>query len=394
MDGFKDFQGKNLDDAISAACEYFDAPRERLEIDILQDAKTGIFGIVGARKAKIRARRVQWRNTIETVFGQGAARKSEGSASLAGSVPAPVPLEKERSGNTADTSLSASTAEESAFPVEKAQETAVSSLEGAESGEERRPSRDRRQRSLRPRREENGDGRISSRKERRFQREGTLSAGGEEAPSLTVSTGEEAFSLRRRRGRSRTLRAPLSPIQETVSSLASGHDEEDGFSEGFQEVPFEELDQERLQSLTVDVIARLVAPIAGTIPLRVSLGDKRVHVAMDCSADSGLLIGREGQTLAALQYLTSRIVSQSMGVAVRVQLDAGEYRLRQDEKLRDMALALAEKVRATGKPCSTRPLSSYHRRIIHMTLQAAEDVQTRSSGDGPLKRVVVLRRKH
>lgn len=394
MDGFKDFQGKNLDDAISAACEYFDAPRERLEIDILQDAKTGIFGIVGARKAKIRARRVQWRNAIETVFGQGVARKSEESVSPAGGVPAPVPLEKERAGNAVDTSFPAPTAEESVCPVEKAQETAAPSLAGAESGEERRPSRDRRQRPLRPRREESGDGRSSFRKERRFQREGTPSAGGEESPSLSASTGEETFSLRRRRGRSRMLREPLSSMQETGLSLASGHDEEEGCSEGFQEVPFEDLDQERLQALTADVIARLVAPIAGAIPLRVSLGDRRVNVAMDCSADSGLLIGREGQTLAALQYLTSRIVSQSMGVAVRVQLDAGEYRLRQDEKLRDMALALAEKVRATGKPCSTRPLSSYHRRIIHMTLQAAEDVQTRSSGDGPLKRVVVLRRKH
>ena len=63
MDGFKEFQGKDLDSAIKDACSYFDARREQLEIEILQDAKSGIFGIVGARKAKIRARRVRLRET-------------------------------------------------------------------------------------------------------------------------------------------------------------------------------------------------------------------------------------------------------------------------------------------------------------------------------------------
>ena len=59
MDDFKEFQGKSLDEAIRAACSYFDAQREKLEIDIIQDAKNGIFGLVGARKAIVRARRAQ-----------------------------------------------------------------------------------------------------------------------------------------------------------------------------------------------------------------------------------------------------------------------------------------------------------------------------------------------
>ncbi|MBO4684868.1 MAG: Jag N-terminal domain-containing protein, partial [Desulfovibrio sp.] len=71
MDGFKEFQGKDLDSAIKDACSYFDARREQLEIEILQDAKSGIFGIVGARKAKIRARRVRLRETMESVLGSG-----------------------------------------------------------------------------------------------------------------------------------------------------------------------------------------------------------------------------------------------------------------------------------------------------------------------------------
>lgn len=70
MEGFKEFHGKNLDAAIKDACSYFDTSRERLEIEILQDARSGIFGIVGARKAIIRARRARLRDAVESVLGE------------------------------------------------------------------------------------------------------------------------------------------------------------------------------------------------------------------------------------------------------------------------------------------------------------------------------------
>lgn len=70
MDGFKEFNGKDLDNAIEEACTYFDAPREKLEIEIIQDSKSGIFGIVGARKAKIRARRAPLRETVQSLLGK------------------------------------------------------------------------------------------------------------------------------------------------------------------------------------------------------------------------------------------------------------------------------------------------------------------------------------
>ena len=127
--------------------------------------------------------------------------------------------------------------------------------------------------------------------------------------------------------------------------------------------------------------------------VEVKIMENRVDIHVDCGDDSGLLIGREGQTLAALQYLTSRIVSRRMEAPVRVQFDVGDYRERQDDRLRELALALAERVRATGRPCSTRPMSSYHRRLVHMALQDSPDVQTRSSGEGPLKRVIIQRRR-
>jgi spoIIIJ-associated protein len=168
---------------------------------------------------------------------------------------------------------------------------------------------------------------------------------------------------------------------------------DDGAVDGLPNLPLEELDSERLKSLTLETVQRLVSPVAEDARYDLRLADSRVHVHIDCGEDSGMLIGREGQTLAALQYLASRIVSRGMNAAVRVNLDAGDYRQRQDDKLRELALSLAAKVKNTGRACSTRPLSSYHRRIIHLTLQEDEQVQTRSTGEGALKRVVVQRKR-
>ncbi|MBU1612447.1 MAG: KH domain-containing protein, partial [Proteobacteria bacterium] len=108
---------------------------------------------------------------------------------------------------------------------------------------------------------------------------------------------------------------------------------------------------------------------------------------------SGLIIGREGQTLSSLQYLVNRIVSRRMDTSVRVQIDTGDYRERQDDKLREIADHLAGKALKSGRTQSTKPLSSYHRRIVHLTLQEDDRVFTRSKGEGPMKRVLVVPKK-
>ena len=71
---------------------------------------------------------------------------------------------------------------------------------------------------------------------------------------------------------------------------------------------------------------KIVSSILGETPVEVKIMENRVDIHVDCGDDSGLLIGREGQTLAALQYLTSRIVSRRMEAPVRVQFDVGDYR--------------------------------------------------------------------
>ena len=156
---------------------------------------------------------------------------------------------------------------------------------------------------------------------------------------------------------------------------------------------FSELDQDKLITEATNVVTKLIIPILGNVPIEVTILNNRLDVHVDCGEYSGLMIGRGGQTLASLQYLSSRILSRIMSSSIRIQFNIGDYREQQHERLRHLALSLAERVRNSGRSCSTRPMSSYHRRIIHLTLQNYPDIQTRSSGDGILKRIIIQRRR-
>ncbi len=108
----------------------------------------------------------------------------------------------------------------------------------------------------------------------------------------------------------------------------------------------------------------------------------------------GLLIGKRGQTLDSLQYLTNRIANKMQDGYVRVKLDTENYRQRRKETLENLAKNIAHKVKRTKRPVSLEPMNPYERRIIHSALQGDRYVSTHSEGDEPYRRVVVtLNRK-
>ena len=105
--------------------------------------------------------------------------------------------------------------------------------------------------------------------------------------------------------------------------------------------------------------------------------------------DMGILIGKRGQTLDSLQYLTSLVVNKEQKDYVRVKLDTENYRKRRKETLENLARNIAYKVKKTRRPVSLEPMNPYERRIIHSALQADDRVSTHSEGEEPYRRVVV-----
>ena len=103
----------------------------------------------------------------------------------------------------------------------------------------------------------------------------------------------------------------------------------------------------------------------------------------------GILIGKRGQTLDSLQYLTNRVANKMQDGYVRVKLDTENYRQRRKETLENLAKNIAHKVKRTKKAVSLEPMNPYERRIIHSALQADKYVSTHSEGEEPYRRVVI-----
>lgn len=106
-------------------------------------------------------------------------------------------------------------------------------------------------------------------------------------------------------------------------------------------------------------------------------------------SNMGILIGKRGQTLDSLQYLTNRVANKMQEGYVRVKLDTEDYRRRRKETLENLAKNIASKVKRNRRTVSLEPMNPYERRIIHSALQTDPAVSTHSEGEEPYRRVVV-----
>jgi spoIIIJ-associated protein len=137
-----------------------------------------------------------------------------------------------------------------------------------------------------------------------------------------------------------------------------------------------------LALIPVEHAAVSVEQAEGTITLNID-GDK-----------SGLLIGRKGRTLDALQFIVNRIANKSLEKRVQIVIDSENYRQRRRDFLIQMALRIGDKARKAGKPMATNLLNPHDRRIVHMALKDDENLDTKSRGEGVLKKVLIIPRKN
>ncbi len=109
--------------------------------------------------------------------------------------------------------------------------------------------------------------------------------------------------------------------------------------------------------------------------------------------DMGMLIGKRGQTLDSLQYLTSLVANKKTEEYVKIKIDTENYRQRRKETIENLAKNVASKVKKTGRPAFLEPMNPYERRIIHAALQDDKYVDTHSEGEEPHRKVVVTLNK-
>jgi len=150
---------------------------------------------------------------------------------------------------------------------------------------------------------------------------------------------------------------------------------------------------EKLEKMVKEMVEYILSFMTSSSEIKVKIDEQNINVSISDSPNSGLIIGKEGQTISALEYLVNKMVSKKWPDKIYVHLDAAGYRERQENNLKKHAIELAKRAKIVGRPFTTKPLSSYHRRVVHMALKNDKDIITQSRGDGPLKRVQIAPRR-
>jgi spoIIIJ-associated protein len=153
-------------------------------------------------------------------------------------------------------------------------------------------------------------------------------------------------------------------------------------------VPDEPADESELAADVRGLVERIVEELGVRGRVVVREGADGLHV--DCiGGDAGMLIGRYGQTIDAVQYLVNAIVARRGGERVEVTVDAAGYRERRRAMLERIALRSAERARNDGAPVELEPMTAVERKVVHLRLKEFDGVQTSSEGTEPNRYVVV-----
>ena len=137
-----------------------------------------------------------------------------------------------------------------------------------------------------------------------------------------------------------------------------------------------------------EFLEKLMAEMGLEASVKVAANADSVYVDID-GKDTGTVIGKRGQTLDAVQYLTSLVVNKGEDEYIRVVVDAEGYRAKREATLEKLAYRLAEKAVKTGRSVRLEPMNPYERKVIHTTLQTVPSVTTKSEGNEPYRRVVI-----
>lgn len=328
---YKRFTAKTVDEAITQACLELGVTSDRLAYEVIQEASNGFLGL-GSKPAIINAC-VREEEKKEPVKPKEEPVKS-----------APKPAVEKKQAKEAKTEKVQPKEESKVITSDEIEKRAAAAA--ARAKEEGRPEVE-----LRPER--------SQRRESRDKK-----------------------NFREKSGRERSLRPQM---EDSIPAYEPSKPKPERVV-----APISEEKAGELKMTAEDFLHSVFG--AMKIEVEVSTEYDQKEGALSCvfsGEEMGLLIGKRGQTLDSLQYLTSLVVNKKSEDYVRVKLDTEDYRARRADTLNNLARNIAYKVKKTHRPVSLEPMNPYERRIIHSSLQGNRFVETYSEGEEPYRHVVV-----
>ena len=181
---------------------------------------------------------------------------------------------------------------------------------------------------------------------------------------------------------------------ETKNEFKKEHKKEKDFKKAPKKEVREETELAKVEPATIEACEKFVEDVLNAMNMEevkvTSTVDEEGALSITMEGKNmGILIGKRGQTLDSLQYLTNRVANKMQDGYVRVKLDTEDYRRRRKETLENLAKNIASKVKRTRRTVALEPMNPYERRIIHSALQGDKFVSTKSEGEEPFRHVVV-----
>ena len=322
---------KTIEEAISAGLEALGASISDVTVDIIDEGSKGLFGLFGSRQAKVR---LTMKETEEDIM-----------ASLTENKPAEKKPEK---------------------PARKPEAPKAAEARSAEPRPERA---EKLARSEKPEKTEKAE--KPARQEKKAESDAPRPPKQPRAPKQPKAEKPEQEK------KPLPPKAPAKPIEKPVVTMLENDQVAPDSAAGKAQSFLKELTH--LMGVEVDVAVG---------------SDAEGNVFVKMTGDTlGILIGRRGETLDALQYLTSLKINRGQESYTRVTLDTENYRAKREDTLVRLANRMANRAVKTGRKVSLEPMNPYERRIIHSALQGNEAVDTHSEGEEPNRHVVITLRK-
>ncbi len=369
----QEFYGKNIDDAVEKACTSLNISKNNLTYDIISSGSTGIFGIVGVKKARIRVTLPEKNDNIEN----GSENIDNGMAGVMSIVDEAF-AEDKKDRQPAFTGKASK--KKKPFHSAGKNNTGKSNWKKGQS----KPGT-KKPKNHSPKKETK-DSPVNDRAgdDHSFN-DRTVAFNDRDVENKSAVLPEEQIKEKSGDGE-------FDATQVTHGDSNEIYDDRDeGYPPKYKDeipvdVPVEakELGRKTLQKM-VDLMTEDARVVAQS-------DQDRLLLKVD-GGNTGVLIGRRGQTLEAMQFLTDKIINRFSESRVRLKVDIEGYMETRKANLKSLAYKMADKAKKTGKPATINQMTAQDRRIVHLTLKDDARVRTQSMGDGYYRRLVIFPKK-
>ncbi len=352
-----EFEETNVDLAVLKACKELKIDKKNLKYDIISYGSSGIFGLVGVKKAKLRVHAPDNKNdkTSKKSAPKKASQKKTPSSKK----------DNDNDGKTDPTQVQASET------LPDSDGTAVEDIETKSTGDPDANTGDSPGEADPITNDtEQGNGSVSDTDTRTDPDTETIAESAvdpepaPEQPTVDASTP-----------------AP-EPADTTTTQDAEADDKEDEPQKEFK------IDDELVEAGRI-TLEKIVLAISDDSQVSVEIKKQRLFYNIK-DGNTGALIGKRGATLEAIQYIIEKVINTKSQKRVSVQIDVEGYLVKKRAALRSLAHKMASKAKKTGKPAYINQMNSFDRKIVHLALKDDREVKTQSSGDGYYRKVIII----